>query len=195
MKITKILPYAATPAKALLARAKKLPLTTAERMRLPAEIELDGLSLEIPPEVARPVLVEEVLIDEKGAFYVVVPKEEQLFALSAPREILSQLAALLLNRGLLVEDGEDGVFVLPDEELRQALEDNGIGVSVVVRGFNPVRPAKPVHGHGEHCCCGHHHEGGDCGCGHHHHHEDGECGCGHDHQEGDCCCARHGQKG
>ena len=197
MKITKILSYDATPAKVLLARAKKIPLTSAQRRELPETVTVDKVTFEIPREIVRPVEVEEVLIDEKGAFYVVEPAEEELLKLDADAETLSQVAVFFLNRGVPVEQSGNSLYVLPLEGLADALAKSGISVEEVSRGFNPIRP--PKHQHHGGCCCGHHHhhDGDGCGCGHHH--DDGEdgCCCGHHHDDGgdECCCGHHNHDG
>ena len=71
MKITKLLSLESRPAQTLLARAKKVVLSYADRVKTPAELTIDGVVYENALGDVRPLEVDDVLVDEKGAMYVV----------------------------------------------------------------------------------------------------------------------------
>lgn len=190
MKITKILPAQATPAKAILSRAKHVALTSAERAHLPSALTVDGAAVETDIKDVRPLEVGEVLLDEAGHFYVVEAAPETVLIIKGDEEFASEAAVALLNRGIAVAQIENGFAIAKDEELQQLLTEAGLEFEEAVMPFEPIKVPKRGHG----CCCGHHHHehGEGCGCGgdhHHHHHEDGHCCCGghHDHEHGEGC--------
>lgn len=195
MKITKILPAQATPAKAILSRAKHVALTSAERAKLPSVVTVDGAAVETDIKDVRPLEVGEVLLDEAGHFYVVEAAPETVLIIKGDEEFAAEAAVALLNRGIAVAQIENGFAIAKDEELQQLLTEAGLEFEEAVMPFEPIKV--PQRGHG--CCCGHHHHehGEGCGCGGHHDHEHGEgCGCGgdhhhHHHEDGHCCCGGH----
>lgn len=212
MKITKILASEATPAKAILNRAQHVALTSLERDNLPAQVIVNGVTVETEVSDKRPLEVGDVLLDDAGHFYVVDAAPESVLMIKGDEEFAAEAAVALLNRGIRVAQVENGFAIAKDEALQQLLTDAGLEFEEVMMPFDPIKLPKRHHGGG--CCCGghHHHEHGEgCGChgGHHHHdegegcccghhdHEDSEgCACGgehhhHHHEDGECCCGHH----
>lgn len=212
MKITKILASEATPAKAILNRAQHVALTSLERDNLPAQVIVNGVTVETEVSDKRPLEVGDVLLDDAGHFYVVDAAPESVLMIKGDEEFAAEAAVALLNRGIRVAQVENGFAIAKDEALQQLLTDAGLEFEEVVMPFDPIKLPKRHHGGG--CCCGghHHHEHGEgCGChGGHHHHDEGEgcccghhdhehsegCACGgehhhHHHEDGECCCGHH----
>lgn len=212
MKITKILASEATPAKAILNRAQHLALTSLERDNLPAQVIVNGVTVETEVSDKRPLEVGDVLLDDAGHFYVVDAAPESVLMIKGDEEFAAEAAVALLNRGIRVAQVENGFAIAKDEALQQLLTDAGLEFEEVMMPFDPIKLPKRHHGGG--CCCGghHHHEHGEgCGChGGHHHHDEGEgcccghhdhehsegCACGgehhhHHHEDGECCCGHH----
>lgn len=208
MKITKILASEATPAKAILNRAQHVALTSLERDNLPAQVIVNGVTVETEVSDKRPLEVGDVLLDDAGHFYVVDAAPESVLMIKGDEEFAAEAAVALLNRGIRVAQVENGFAIAKDKALQQLLTDAGLEFEEVMMPFDPIKLPKRHHGGG--CCCGghHHHEHGEgCGChGGHHHHDEGEgCCCGHhDHEEGcecggehhhhhedGCCCGHH----
>lgn len=212
MKITKILASEATPAKAILKRAQHVALTSLERDNLPAQVIVNGVTVETEVSDKRPLEVGDVLLDDAGHFYVVDAAPESVLMIKGDEEFAAEAAVALLNRGIRVAQVENGFAIAKDEALQQLLTDAGLEFEEVMMPFDPIKLPKRHHGGG--CCCGghHHHEHGEgCGChGGHHHHDEGEgcccghhdhehsegCACGgehhhHHHEDGECCCGHH----
>ena len=212
MKITKILASEATPAKAILNRAQHVALTSLERDNLPAQVIVNGVSVETEVSDKRPLEVGDVLLDDAGHFYVVDAAPESVLMIKGDEEFAAEAAVALLNRGIRVAQVENGFAIAKDKALQQLLTDAGLEFEEVMMPFDPIKLPKRHHGGG--CCCGghHHHEHGEgCGChGGHHHHDEGEgcccghhdhehsegCACGgehhhHHHEDGECCCGHH----
>lgn len=212
MKITKILASEATPAKAILNRAQHVALTSLERDNLPAQVIVNGVTVETEVSDKRPLEVGDVLLDDAGHFYVVDAAPESVLMIKGDEEFAAEAAVALLNRGIRVAQVENGFAIAKDEALQQLLTDAGLEFEEVMMPFDPIKLPKRHHGGG--CCCGghHHHEHGEgCGChGGHHHHDEGEgCSCGHHdhehsegcacggehhhhhHEDGECCCGHH----
>ncbi len=212
MKITKILASEATPAKAILNRAQHVALTSLERDNLPAQVIVNGVTVETEVSDKRPLEVGDVLLDDAGHFYVVDAAPESVLMIKGDEEFAAEAAVALLNRGIRVAQVENGFAIAKDEALQQLLTDAGLEFEEVMMPFDPIKLPKRHHGGG--CCCGghHHHEHGEgCGChGGHHHHDEGEgcccghhdhehsegCTCGgehhhHHHEDGECCCGHH----
>lgn len=212
MKITKILASEATPAKAILNRAQHVALTSLERDNLPAQVIVNGVTVETEVSDKRPLEVGDVLLDDAGHFYVVDAAPESVLMIKGDEEFATEAAVALLNRGIRVAQVENGFAIAKDEALQQLLTDAGLEFEEVMMPFDPIKLPKRHHGGG--CCCGghHHHEHGEgCGChGGHHHHDEGEgcccghhdhehsegCACGgehhhHHHEDGECCCGHH----
>lgn len=212
MKITKILASEATPAKAILNRSQHVALTSLERDNLPAQVIVNGVTVETEVSDKRPLEVGDVLLDDAGHFYVVDAAPESVLMIKGDEEFAAEAAVALLNRGIRVAQVENGFAIAKDEALQQLLTDAGLEFEEVMMPFDPIKLPKRHHGGG--CCCGghHHHEHGEgCGChGGHHHHDEGEgcccghhdhehsegCACGgehhhHHHEDGECCCGHH----
>ena len=212
MKITKILASEATPAKAILNRAQHVALTSLERDNLPAQVIVNGVTVETEVSDKRPLEVGDVLLDDAGHFYVVDAAPESVLMIKGDEEFAAEAAVALLNRGIRGAQVENGFAIAKDEALQQLLTDAGLEFEEVMMPFDPIKLPKRHHGGG--CCCGghHHHEHGEgCGChGGHHHHDEGEgcccghhdhehsegCACGeehhhHHHEDGECCCGHH----
>lgn len=197
MKITKILASEATPAKAILNRAQHVALTSLERDNLPAQVIVNGVTVETEVSDKRPLEVGDVLLDDAGHFYVVDAAPESVLMIKGDEEFAAEAAVALLNRGIRVAQVENGFAIAKDEALQQLLTDAGLEFEEVMMPFDPIKLPKRHHGGG--CCCGghHHHEHGEgCGChGGHHHHDEGEgCCCGHhdhEHSEGCACGGEH----
>lgn len=212
MKITKILASEATPAKAILNRAQHVALTSLERDNLPAQVIVNGVTVETEVSDKRPLEVGDVLLDDAGHFYVVDAAPESVLMIKGDEEFAAEAAVALLNRGIRIAQVENGFAIAKDEALQQLLTDAGLEFEEVMMPFDPIKLPKRHHGGG--CCCGghHHHEHGEgCGChGGHHHHDEGEgcccghhdhehsegCACGgehhhHHHEDGECCCGHH----
>lgn len=212
MKITKILASEATPAKAILNRAQHVALTSLERDNLPAQVIVNGVTVETEVSDKRPLEVGDVLLDDAGHFYVVDAAPESVLMIKGDEEFAAEAAVALLNRGIRVAQVENGFAIAKDEALQQLLTDAGLEFEEVMMPIDPIKLPKRHHGGG--CCCGghHHHEHGEgCGChGGHHHHDEGEgcccghhdhehsegCACGgehhhHHHEDGECCCGHH----
>lgn len=212
MKITKILASEATPAKAILNRAQHVALTSLERDNLPAQVIVNGVTVETEVSDKRPLEVGDVLLDDAGHFYVVDAAPESVLMIKGDEEFAAEAAVALLNRGIRVAQVENGFAIAKDKALQQLLTDAGLEFEEVMMPFDPIKLPKRHHGGG--CCCGghHHHEHGEgCGChGGHHHHDEGEgcccghhdhehyegCACGgehhhHHHEDGECCCGHH----
>ncbi len=216
MKLTKLLPLNAKPAKALLARAKKIYLTYAERVTVPALFACEGASLEKAFDANRPLEVGDVLVDEKGAFYVIEASDDRLMRVTGNNDMLHEAAFALMNRGVRLAKTDNGFAMIENEQFRTMLKTVGLHTESFVAPFVPIAlPEEPEeetccccghhhhhhdgecdccgehHHHDEECCCGHHHHDEECGCGHHHH-DDGECCCGHHHHhDEDCECGHH----
>ncbi len=212
MKITKILASEATPAKAILNRAQHVALTSLERDNLPAQVIVNGVTVETEVSDKRPLEVGDVLLDDAGHFYVVDAAPESVLMIKGDEEFAAEAAVALLNRGIRVAQIENGFAIAKDEALQQLLTDAGLEFEEVMMPFEPIKLPKRHHGG---CCCGghHHHDHSEgCGChgGHHHHDEEGcccghhdhehseGCGCGgehhhhhHHHEDGECCCGHH----
>ena len=178
MKITKLLSPESAPAPTLLARADKIVLTYADRLQLPQAFEtVAGKKLENSLGETRPLEVGDVLVDERGHFYVIQAGVETILKVTGDMDLMQQAVYALVARGIRVAQSEGG-FALPlNAQLKELLKSVGLTVEEVESAFEPV-PLPRRHG-GCGCGCG-------CGCGghhHHHDHEEGECGCGH-HQLG-----------
>ena len=201
MKITKLLSLESRPAQTLLARAKKVVLSYADRVKTPAELPIDGIVYENALGDVRPLEVDDVLVDEKGAMYVVAAGEDKVMHVTGDHELMQEAVYAFVARGIRVAKTDDGFAVINNDTFRQMLEGVGLNCTVVDEPFVPVPLPRP-HAGGCGCGCGHHHhhdEGCGCGChDHEHHHHDEEegcsCGCGghhhHDHED-ECGCGCH----
>lgn len=183
MKITKLLALNAKPAQALLARAKKISLNYAQRLTPPSGFVAQDETLENALGAVRPLEVGDVLIDEKGSFYVIEAAPDRLMRISGDPQMVHEAAYAFAARGVRLALTDDGFAMIENEQFRSMLVSVGLRTESYVAPFVPM-PLQEAAEEGC-CCCGHHHHGAD-GCGCSHSHED-ECGC-HDH---DCCCGHH----
>ena len=187
MKITKLLSLDSKPAPALLARAKKITLTAAERLNLPFEFHVDNEKLENALGDVRPLEVDDVLVDENGCFYQVKAGIDQILKVSGDLEMMQEAVYAFSARGIRIAQTDDGFAVLANPQFKSMLESVGLKCEIVDAPFEPIPLPRRHHGGG--CCCGGpgHGEGhghGECGCGGLGHgvgHGHGECGCGHKH--------------
>lgn len=192
MKITKLLALNAKPAKALLSRAKTVTLTYAERVTPPKAFSCGDAELENALGPVRPLEIGDVLIDEKGGFYVVQAAPDRLMRVTGDARMLQEAAYAFASRGVRYAKTEDGFSMMENEQFRTMLTSVGLKTEPVVAPFIPEALPEPEEEESC-CCCGHHHHDGECGC-HHHHDHDEECGCGchhhHNHDE-ECGCGCH----
>ena len=126
MKITKILAAEASPAKAILDRARHLTLTSAERADLPAEVTVGEDSVETAVAQKRPLEVGDVLLDDGGHFYVVDAAPEAVMLIKGEEDFASEVAVALLNRGVRVAQMDEGFAIVKDDELVHMLTDAGV---------------------------------------------------------------------
>ena len=68
MKITKILPSEATPAKAILDRAHHIALTSQERADLPSSLIIDNVTVEVDIAQKRALEVGDVMLTKRVTF-------------------------------------------------------------------------------------------------------------------------------
>ena len=190
MKITKLLALNAKPAQALLARAKAITLTYAERVTPPKTFSCADSVLENALSADRPLEVGDVLIDEKGGFYVVHAAPDRLMRVRGDARMMQEAIYAFSARGVRYALTEDGFAMVENEQFRTMLTSVGLKTEPVVAPFVPVALPEPQEDDSC-CCCGHHHDG-QCGC--HHHHDEDACDCGchhHDHDEESCGCGCH----
>ena len=195
--LTKLLPANAAPAQTILEKAHALPLTSAERAELPKVIHAPEGDVEVAvaADQLRPVEVNDVFVDDKGAFWAVRPAVEKVLNVTGDVNVLREAAGALINRGVRLAQIDEGFAVLPLPNLAKMLQMVGLEVEEAEAPFDPIQ-FRPTHGG---CGCCHDEAEESCGCGHHHHHHgEGECCCGHDHEhhheEGECCCGGHGHE-
>ena len=112
MKITKILASEATPAKAILNRAQHVALTSLERDNLPAQVIVNGVTVETEVSDKRPLEVGDVLLDDAGHFYVVDAAPESVLMIKGDEEFAAEAAVALLNRGIRVAQVENVFFAV-----------------------------------------------------------------------------------
>lgn len=167
---TKLLPPEAAPAQPILARAKQLVLTSAQRMAWEDSFETPEGVIAVSVEEKRPLFVNDVFVDDAGQFWVVRPAVEKVLHVTGDLRTMQEAVGALINRGVEVAEAPEGFAVRPLPNIAKMLGMIGLEVTEVEEAFEPVRIER--------------HAGG-CGCGgHHHHHAEEECGCGcggHDH--------------
>lgn len=199
---TKLLPPEAAPAQPLLERAKQLVITSEERMTWGDAFETAEGTIAVAVEEKRPLMVNDVFVDDEGQFWVVRPAVEKVLHVKGDLRTMQEAVGALINRGVEVAEAPEGFAVLPLPNIAKMLGMIGLEVTEVEEAFEPVRIQRHAGGCGCGCGCGdHHHEDeGSCGCGcgcgdDHHHHDEGSCGCGcgcgddhHHHHEESCGC-------
>lgn len=193
---TKLLPPEAAPAQALLERAKQLVITSEERMTWGDAFETAEGTIAVAIEEKRPLMVNDVFVDDAGQFWVVRPAVEKVLHVKGDLRTMQEAVGALINRGVEVAEAPEGFAVLPLPNIAKMLGMIGLEVTEVEEAFEPVRIQRHAGGCG--CGCGdHHHDEGSCGCGcgcgDDHHHDEGSCGCGcgehhHHHHEDSCGC-------
>lgn len=198
---TKLLPPEAAPAQPILARAKQLVLTSAQRMAWEDSFETPEGVIAVSVEEKRPLFVNDVFVDDAGQFWVVRPAVEKVLHVTGDLRTMQEAVGALINRGVEVAEAPEGFAVRPLPNIAKMLGMIGLEVTEVEEAFEPVRIERHAggcgcgghdHHHEEACGCGcgehHHHHEDECGCGEHHHHHDGEEHHHHHHEEGACGC-------
>lgn len=188
--LTKLLPADARPAAVLVARARRLPLTSAERACLPAHIDVPGAHLHHHLAGHRALEVGDLLLDEANGLWVVEAAPEAVLEAGGPLRTLLKTALSLAASGVRAQVTESGLRFAASEGLAHELASAGLEVKEATAAFSPERSAPAVeaaHVHGP-------------GCGHSHAHEHAHGGheegcCGHDHgkheHEHSGCCKGH----
>jgi len=174
--IRKILGGSARPAGILLKRAPAIDLDSAQRAVPKLMVATAAGTVELALEA--PVAVGDVLLDERGAFWLIGAAEEAVLSISGPAAALARLAAALGGEHVPLAVTDDALLILPGAAPEKWLAGFGVSVAETRSAFRPEAPAPmhpPVHVHDEHC--GHDH-GHDHGHSHGHDH-------GHDHHKHD----------
>ena len=166
---TKLLPPEAAPAQPILARAKQLVLTSAQRMAWEDSFETPEGVIAVSVEEKRPLFVNDVFVDDAGQFWVVRPAVEKVLHVTGDLRTMQEAVGALINRGVEVAEAPEGFAVRPLPNIAKMLGMIGLEVTEVEEAFEPVRIERHAGGCGGGCGCG-------CG-GHHHHHGEEECGC------------------
>lgn len=197
MKITKVLCADSEPAEALLKRAKHFSLTSQEREQPPAHLTAtDGSVYDNALTLSKPLEVGDVLVDEKGSFYVVDPAKEDIIEVRGDIDLMREAVHALLARGIRVAPvGNEGFSIVANPQLEEIIQSAGLHITHVNAAFIPLQFHHCCHHHDDECSCGchdHHHDD-ECSCGCHDHHHDDKCSCGcHDHHHDDeCSCGCH----
>ncbi|HEU4622184.1 MAG TPA: hypothetical protein VFS42_08155 [Burkholderiaceae bacterium] len=164
--LTRLLEPHARPAQILLRRARTLELTSAQREALPPHLEAGDAHLHHSLSGHRPIEVGDVLLDDRGGFWIVNAAPEMIWRVCGPINSLIAAAHVLGHQHIRVSVGESSFDMLPNEAQRAMLELRALHIEDVQAPFTPE--PLPVVEH-EHV----HHEG----CGHDHHHH------GHDHHD------------
>ena len=102
---TKLLPPEAAPAKPILDRAHPLVLTSAQRMSWGDTFETDAGTVTADIAEKRPLLVNDVFVDDQGQFWVVRPAVEKVLHVTGDFRTMQEAAAALINRGVEVAEG------------------------------------------------------------------------------------------
>ncbi|MEG0821866.1 MAG: hypothetical protein RR412_09145 [Burkholderiaceae bacterium] len=174
--LTKLLPANARPAAALLARARKLPLASGDRARLPAHIDIPGAHLHHHLAGHRPLEVGDLLLDEGSGLWVVEAAPESVLEVRGPIDALLKATLALGRAQVQLEVRGDGLRLAADDRLGQQLRELGLDVAEATAAFSPEREVQhqeAVHVHGP--GCGHHHDES-------HDHEHGHCDHAHPHK-------------
>jgi len=184
--LSKLLPRDARPAQILLRRARRLALSSVQRRALPHHIDAADEHLHHTLAGHRLIEVGDVLLDERGSFWVVDAAPEPVWHVSGRPDDLMRVAHVLGLEGVRLAVVDAGFDVLADGALRVRLESQGLIVTEHVRGFIaevPPAPEPEAHVHGPGCGHdhghGHDHDHGHDDHDHGHHH--GHKAHGHDH--------------
>ena len=110
--LTKLLPAQAAPAQALLDKAH--PLTSAQRAELPQTIHTPTGDVTVGVAAAdlRPLEVDDLFVDETGAFWAVRPAVEKVLHVTGDLNVLREAAGARINRGVRLAqiDGSRGTL-------------------------------------------------------------------------------------
>lgn len=197
MKITKVLCSDSAPAEALLKRAKHFAFTSHEREQPPAQLtDMDGSTYDNALNLSKPLEVGDVLVDEKGGFYVVDPAKEDIVEVRGDIDLMREAVHALLARGIRVAAVDNEGFSIPaNPQLEEIIQGAGLNITHVNAPFIPLQFHHCCHHHDDQCSCSCHdrHHDDACSCGCHDHHHDDACSCGcHDHHHDDACsCNQH----
>ncbi len=156
-------------------------MTYAERVTPPKAFSCGDAELENALGPVRPLEIGDVLIDEKGGFYVVQAASDRLMRVTGDARMLQEAAYAFSSRGVRYAKTEDGFAMIENEQFRRMLTSVGLKTESVVAPFIPEALPEPEEEESC-CCCGHHHHDGECGCHHHNHDNQCDCGCGHHHE-------------
>lgn len=147
---TKLLPPEAAPAQPVLARAKQLVLTSAQRMAWEDSFETPEGVITVAVEEKRPLFVNDVFVDAEGGFWVVRPAVEKVLHVTGDLRTMQEAVGALINRGVEVAEAPEGFAVLPLPNIAKMLGMIGLEVTEVEEAFEPVR----IERHAGGCGCG-----------------------------------------
>ena len=147
---TKLLPPEAAPAQPILARAKQLVLTSAQRMAWEDSFETPEGVIAVSVEEKRPLFVNDVFVDDAGQFWVVRPAVEKVLHVTGDLRTMQEAVGALINRGVEVAEAPEGFAVRPLPNIAKMLGMIGLEVTEVEEAFEPVR----IERHAGGCGCG-----------------------------------------
>lgn len=132
------------------ARALKLPLTHAERVRSRlAVMRPEGAIAIVLPERRRAALRDgTVLSGDDGTLAVVVAAPEPLTRITAPPPLLMRAVYHLANRHVPVQLASDHLLIEREPVLERMLAALGAGIEHVEQPFDPEPGAYEGHSHG-----------------------------------------------
>ena len=93
---TKLLPPEAAPAQPILARAKQLVLTSAQRMAWEDSFETPEGVIAVSVEEKRPLFVNDVFVDDAGQFWVVRPAVEKVLHVTGDLRTMQEAVGALM---------------------------------------------------------------------------------------------------
>ncbi len=153
MTFTKLLPPEAAPAQPLLERAKQLVITSEERMTWGDAFETAEGTIAVAVEEKRPLMVNDVFVDDEGQFWVVRPAVEKVLHVKGDLRTMQEAVGALINRGVEVAEAPEGFAVLPLPNIAKMLGMIGLEVTEVEEAFEPVRIQRHAGGCGCGCVC------------------------------------------
>ena len=165
-------------APAILRQAQDAPMSIAQRRLSQTTLTLsDGQELQLNLESGETLQDGDILLSENNRFFVVRAAVEELNKLSvADTRSLLQAVYQLSQLKVPLQLGEDCVYIEPNTQHTQLLNQLGVTISSVQAPFIPEPViANNQHQHTHECGHAHHHD-----CGHDHSHHHGHS-CGHDH--------------
>ena len=134
---TKLLPPEAAPAQPILARAKQLVLTSAQRMAWEDSFETPEGVIAVSVEEKRPLFVNDVFVDDAGQFWVVRPAVEKVLHVTGDLRTMQEAVGALINRGVEVAEAPEGFAVRPLPNIAKMLGMIGLEVTEVEEAFDP----------------------------------------------------------